>query len=317
MKKIINSILRPFKLELQPLSVRWQRDAFAELYASLDLRTEKEGEYSADAIVFSKDRALQLHALLASYGEKVAAPVPLHVLYQTSNRSHTKAYDELIEIFKQPNITFVKQHSTGSFRNDLIEKLSSIQSEKILFLVDDIIFVEDLNMNDFIRFNTFKFVPTLRMGVHLEECYPLKKKQPLPYWTTGELDSGDKVCWEWKSGIYDWGYPLSVDGHLFSTQEIFAISKLIEFKAPNTFEDGLQKFADLFLPRLGVCYRKSKIINIPCNKVQLENNNICGNISHDFLLEQWEKGMQMNYKKLYGFLNKSAHQEITFELIRR
>lgn len=317
MKKIINLILKPFKLELQPTDIKWERDAFAKLYESRIHKERKERKYPAECIVFSKDRALQLHALLASYYEKVVSPVPVYILYQTSSRSHEKAYEQLIEIFQKPKISFVKQNNADSFQADLIELLSSIQSEKTFFLVDDIIFVEDLDINDFAKFNTDKFVSTLRMGVNLKRCYTLQMEQPLPEWITSIINDEDKMCWKWKSGIYDWGYPLSVDGHLFSTHEITAISKLVSFNAPNTFEDGLQKFSRLFLPRFGVCYKKSKIINIPCNKVQIERSNIHGTIDQDFLLEQWQKGMQMNYRKLYGFVSNSAHQEITFELITR
>jgi hypothetical protein len=69
--------------------------------------------------------------------------------------------------------------------------------------------------------------------------------------------------------------------------------------------------------RTGAGYRKSKIVNIPCNKVQKENKNICGSIHQDFLLEQWMKGYQMDYRSLYGFPNVSAHQEIPFDLVKR
>jgi len=103
----------------------------------------------------------------------------------------------------------------------------------------------------------------------------------------------------------------------FPHKKLFAMTKLIHFSAPNTYEDQLQKFRRFFLFRMGVGYKKSKIVNIPCNKVQKENKNIYGNIHQDFLLEQWLKGYQMDYRSLYGFSNTSAHQEIPFEFIKR
>ncbi|MFC1567286.1 hypothetical protein ACFL3R_00430 [Thermodesulfobacteriota bacterium] len=317
MKKFVNLVLKPFDMELLPREVKWERDAFAKLYTSRIQKEVKRSNYPAECIIFSKDRAFQLHALLSSYYEKIVSPVPVYVLYQTSSDSHQKAYAELIEIFSMQNILFIKQNNEISFRTDLIELLLSIQSEKIIFLVDDIIFVENLDLNDFTKFNTDTFVPSLRMGLNLKRCYTLQQQQPLPEWITGVIKDKDKICWKWETGILDWGYPLSVDGHLFSTREITTIAKLTSFNAPNTFEDGLQKFTKLFLPRLGVCYRKSKIINIPCNMVQQEHLNVHGNIDHDFLLEQWLNGYQMDYKKLYGFVNESVHQEVAFEMIQR
>jgi hypothetical protein len=93
--------------------------------------------------------------------------------------------------------------------------------------------------------------------------------------------------------------------------------KFISFHAPNSFEDKLQQFLNIYSYRFGISYCKSKIVNIPCNKVQEENKNRCGNVDQDFLLQQWGKGFQMDYQKLYGFINESVHQDISFDLIPR
>ena len=54
---------------------------------------------TTEGIVFSKDRAIQLHALFASYFEKVKDPVPIHIIYSASTKKHEEAYAELFEIF--------------------------------------------------------------------------------------------------------------------------------------------------------------------------------------------------------------------------
>ena len=179
------------------------------------------------------------------------------------------------------------------------------------------LFVEDFDINDFIQFDTDKFVPTLRMGMNLKKCYTLREKQPLPELIQGIVKDKDKITWEWSQGIYDWAYPVSLDGHLFSTQEVTAMIQLVNFSAPNTLEDQLQRFRRFFMPRMGVGYRKSKIVNIPCNRVQTENENLYGDVHQDYLLEQWQKGFQMDYRSLYGFNNTGAHQEIPFEFKKR
>jgi hypothetical protein len=267
--------------------------------------------------MFSKDRALQLHALLSSYFEKISSPPPVHILYQTSTSAYQKAYEDVIALFSGSPAAFVKQSSDHSFRKDIIQLLKSIQSEKVFFLVDDVVFTEDVDMADLAKFNTDEFIPTLRMGANLLECFPLQQKQAQPQFLTCLLTEPDKLVWTWAQGIYDWGYPLSLDGHLFSAREITVMTELISFHAPNSYESSLQRFNWLFLPRLGVCYCKSKIINVACNKVQTENDNICGNVHQDYLLEQWHRGFQMDYRRLYGFVNKSAHQNIAFNLVKR
>ena len=270
----------------------------------------------AEGIVFSKDRALQLHALLCSYSEKVVSPVPLHILYHASTPSHQRAYEEVMEIFSD-KFSFIKQYSSASFKDNLIILLDSVLAQKVFFLVDDVLFIDDFDVRDFAKFDTDKMVPSLRMGLNLEKCYTVQKEQPLPELISCPSSDKDKIFWKWNQGVYDWSYPLSVDGHFYSTQEIIAMTRLIMFSAPNTYEDQLQKFRRFFLFRMGVGYNKSKIVNIPCNKVQKENRNICGNTHQDFLLEQWMKGYQMDYRSLYGFSNTSAHQEIPFEFIKR
>lgn len=312
----IDFLLKPFGYVLQKNDQNWEREAFAKLYESRIKNAVPSGGHFAEGIVFSMDRALQLHALLSSYLDKVLSPVPLHILYHTSSPVHQKAYDELREIFSD-KFSFIKQSSDNSFQRDLVSLLDSVQAPKIFFLVDDALFVGNFDMNDFANFDTDKVVPSLRMGLSLKKCYTLQKEQPLPGLIPDADSNGDKIFWRWDQGVYDWSYPLSVDGHFFATQEITAMTKLIRFFAPNTYEGQLQKFRRFFLFRDGMAYKKSKIVNIPCNKVQRENENICGSIHQDFLLEQWLKGYQMDYRSLYGFLNISAHQEIPFKFIKR
>jgi hypothetical protein len=195
--------------------------------------------------------------------------------------------------------------------------LQSVHSEKIFFMVDDVLFIEDFDIEDFVKFDTDKFVPTLRMGLNLNKCYTLQKNQQLPELMPDIIQDEDKIAWQWDRGVFDWSYPLSLDGHFFSAQEIKTMIQMIDFSAPNTLEDQLQHFRRFFLFRKGIAYNKSRIVNIPCNKVQNENKNIHGNLHQDFFLEQWQKGLQMDYRQLYGFNNTSAHQEISFSFIRR
>lgn len=310
-----NCILKKFGLTLLDYEAAWERTAFAELYQSRIQHVASPGTWPAECIVFSKDRALQLHALLASCMEKVTPWIPFHVLYHASTPAHQKAYGEVRELFSHTAIAFVKQGSGNSFRSNLMILLESIRSEKMFFLVDDMVFTEDFDVTDFAQLDTDTFVPTLRMGLNLTKCYTLQKGQSFPPFTPGPTK--EAVTWPWGAGLYDWSYPLSVDGHFFSTHEMATMIRLLEFSAPNTLEDQLQKFRRFFLFRKGVCYRKSKIVNIPCNKVQTENKNICGDMHQDFLLERWQQGYQMDFRSLYGFMNESAHQEIPFDFIRR
>ncbi len=267
----------------------------------------------AECIIFSKDRALQLHGLLRSFFENVIPKVPVRVLYATSSPDHEKAYADVKEIFSGEGIIFLRQQSAESFRSDLLKELDAIQSDRIFFLVDDIVFIDKVDLGHFCSCDPARYIPTLRMGLNLKLCYTMQQDQPLPHYT----ENNDAIYWRWQDGVLDWGYPLSVDGHIFSTGEMAAMLKMIDFRAPNSLEGNLQRFQKMFLPRLGIAYRTSKIVNIPCNKVQLENDNIHGREHQDVLLGYWQQGLQLDVGSLFGFVNESAHQNVALQFVAR
>ena len=278
---------------------------------------KSNSDHPAECIIFSMDRAIQLHALLSSYFEKVNHPVPVHVLYQTSSRAHQKAYDEVFSLFGDYQISAVHQESNDSFKDQFIAILESIPTEKIVFLVDDIVFIEDVDIFDFVKFDARTTIPSFRLGANLKRAYTTQKDQKLPPFIPDAISDKDKLCWIWENGELDWAYPLSVDGNLFLTREIIVLAKNTRFNSPNTFEGHLQQYVKYFKHRYGICYNKSKIINIPINKVQKDFNNIHGTIHQDYLLDQWNHGMQIDYRALYGFINESAQQEIEITFIKQ
>lgn len=311
----LNKLLRRLDVALCPRDVPWERDAFVALQEARVQQTPQP--FPVKGIVFSKDRALQLHALLVSYGEKVSPSVPLFILYYTSNVRHQQAYDKLIQCVADQPLTFVHQRSEGSFREELLHLLSYLEAEKVFFLVDDVVFIEPVNIEAFAQWDTDRFVPSLRMGENLNWAYTLQQAQPLPSWHSDLCPDPDKRVWKWDQGVLDWRYPLSLDGHLFSSWEMMTMAKWIRFHSPNAFEDGLQGFRPLFLPRFGICYAKSRTVNIPWNRVQTYHENLSGNLDPDFLLDQWEKGLQINLRNLYGVSPTSVHQEFPLDLIER
>ena len=293
-----------------------ERDHFAALYRSRcqQKQLRKDG---LSCITFSRDRAIQLHALLVSYFDKFSPAAPLQVIFQATSPGHREAYDDLRSIFAGREVTFISQESPTSFRQDLISALERIETKKLFFLVDDIIFTGRIDSRDWAKFDTDRFIPTLRLGLNLKRCYTLQQEQPLPPMLSGLISDGDKIVWDWKEGKADWGYPLSVDGNLFASAEILAMTRLVSFSAPNSYEEALQEFRPVFQERRGIAFRKSRIVNVPCNKVQVENRNICGTLHQDLLLAKWQEGLCIDVEKLYGIENTSAHEEIPLSFVKR
>lgn len=264
-------------------------------------------------IIFSKDRALQLDALLGSlcFFSKNAPKV--YVLHSSSTNKFEQSYSQVLEEYKSRDIEFIKE---TNFRKDLIALFKTIDTKKVLFLVDDLMFKNSIDFEEFSKIDTKKYVASLRMGSHLTFSYTTQKQQSKPRFSQVQ-EYRNMLCWSFEKEHLDWAYPLSVDGHLFSTQEMKVLVEELEYKAPNSFEEALQLMNPLYSKRLGLCYKESVIINNPCNKVQLENNNIAGQVSIHELNDKWVEGLRINYKEYKGIANESAHQELLLSFIER
>ncbi|MCD4743242.1 MAG: hypothetical protein K8R67_12270, partial [Desulfobacteraceae bacterium] len=125
------------------------------------------------------------------------------------------------------------------------------------------------------------------------------------------------IYWKWNEGSSYWGYPLSVDGHIFSKQEILFMVSVSEFTAPNSLEIVLQSFQYAFLDRFGASFPISKIVNVPLNRVQDEYLNKSEGYREEDLLSQWDKGYRFKYEELYEMISNSPHEDISIKIIKR
>lgn len=267
-------------------------------------------------VVFSMDRALQLHALLGSYQDLVTGCVKLTVIYRVSNECHDAAYREVLEEYA--GLVEVKRQETRQdFKALLIDALSESVSEHVFFLVDDNMFVEPVDLQFFSSKASTYCVPSLRMGQNLSFSYTLQRQQAIPHHCAIESEDSQLLAWLWKDGELDWNYPLSVDGHMFQRAEMLALAKSLDFDSPNILEEQLQRFNTAFSWRIGLCYEKSRLINITYNKVQTDNENLHGSVHQKDMLRMWNEGYQIDRKSYYGIVNESAHQELPLHLTRK
>lgn len=279
----------------------------------------KAGDQEMAAVIFSMDRALQLHALLGSYRDNVINGPKLNIVYRTTSERHEISYVKVLDEYADLIETAVSQNDRKSFRRLLIELIESSRAEHLFFLVDDNLFIESLDLRCFARSATPYSIPSMRMGENLSYCYTVQKNQLKPLleqYPDGSDCSSELRYWFWGNEELDWAYPLSVDGHLFQRKEILALAQSIEFDSPNTFEGALQEYSFAYQWRLGVCYKKSRLINIPYNRVQNDVMNIHGEVHQDEMLKMWEDGYRIDRAAYYGFANHSAHQELPLQLTK-
>jgi hypothetical protein len=318
MLKFLNGLFHPFRLAVvraAELADDAREFKVARLLLRLHARAAgKECGRGLEGVVFSKDRALQLHALLSSYYEQVSDPAPLTVLYAASNPEHRAAYGQVFESFKSKKLEAVFEDGRFPFKQQLIHILDGTMSPRVFFLVDDMLFIRPVSFSDLMGFDPRNSVLSLRLGSNLRTAYTTQEPQPLP-----ELKkiSGDIVGFDWSRGSLDWAYPLSLDGHIFWAPEMKLLARELDYRSPNLLEIELKRYIPYFNWRPGLCYNKSRTLNLPANRVQQDSRNLHGSVHQDQLLAEWQKGKQMDYRSLYGFENTSCHQDLEIRLTDR
>jgi hypothetical protein len=222
-------------------------------------------------------------------------------------------YEKCIE--NHSSIKFIKQ---TDFKKNLLSGIDTSQSYT-MFLVDDILFLGKFSMlNE--SFEEFEFSKlddpnivchSLRLYPGINECYTLGQQNTV---IKNPSFINNLMVWEWKNQAADWGYPMSVDGHIFKTTFIKKISEKLNYVNPNTFEAamaGIASVGHISGTKMSCSRISSKLLNIPANMVQDVFANKHG--ATDFVEELNEKylnGERLDYKHLSDFKNKSVHVEM-------
>lgn len=262
-------------------------------------------------IIFSKNRPMQLYALLESIKKYTNFPVAnINVLYKADSE-----FVVPMEQVKQENNEVVF-HPEYSFKEQLTELVKN-SNEYLVFFTDDDVFKDDADISQAIsilEFNPSIFCFSLRLGKHLTYCYSTQLPQTVPDGATQE----PFFVWKWKGSDWDWNYPFSVNGHIFRKKEfLMAFDNVSSWNSPNTLE-GLLSHLHPHIPHPKMaCFVTSKVFNIPHNRVQNEVQNIYNGGSEHELLDFWNQNKKIDISAFKNIKNISAHQVVEFKMIER
>jgi len=307
--RLINKILGRFGIQIKKCNSLINERALLDLkydgavaIFNIHKRFEKlQLNDRIDGMVFSKDRAMQLHALLSTYIKNVNNRCPLVILYKASNYKSKSAYESLKIEFVNESFTFLEENG---FYNQVKNWLNDSRADRIFFMTDDAIFLDSFDLRTALFFNPLDTIFSLTKGYDLTFCFTHNIDQEIPVFTKqDQLDNNNFNYWVWNSkpGSPDWSYPLSVDGNFFLKEEMIQIIKHIPFSNPNTLESSMQVFLSLFKGRQGVCFDKVKLINIPCNLVQNDfKNRSTGHFTADELQTLWDDGKRIDFNLFKG-----------------
>ena len=252
-------------------------------------------------ILFSKDRPPQLDLLLRSifkYFEDIDK-FKIKVLYTFSNSYFESGYKKLID--KHKDVYFLKENH---FKTDL---LSLVDNNKLytVFFVDDNIFKENFSMESK-EFKTFQkrhdvVCLSLRLHSRLTFCYSANIPQNI-------INIDENGLFDWRGKVGDYGYPMSLDGHIFRTEFILQYLIKLDYRNPNSLEGSMACNPPVTIPYM-ICFNKSIIFNNPINKVQTNNPNRHGDITAEFLNREFLNNKELDLSIYEGFENISCHQE--------
>lgn len=270
-----------------------------------------------NVIIFSKDRPLQLDALLRSF--RANAPYEqcmVQVLWTCSSPNFEPAYKQLIKEHEGRGVSFVRENPERFTFKQQVLGLVDEERPLTMFLVDDILFkapftLEDDAINSVVDLDVF--CCSLRLNERVNYCYPTKAKvKPPSFVRFGEHTEAMSFCWIGAEG--DWGYPLSVDGHIFKTDIIRGFVKMLDYHNPNSFESAMAHVVNMgfcnHMPNMS-CYQEGKLFNIPTNRVQdTALNRHAGTTTPEDLLMVYLSGKRIKIDVYQNYPNNAPHVDI-------
>ena len=271
---------------------------------------ERGNNSSSAAVIFSKDRAIQLAATIDSFKLHCSDSenVRLSVLYKTSSQYHQDQYDKLITEYQ--DVVFVKE---SNFKQQLLCIVNS--GEHVLFMVDDNIFVGDFKIADVteaLKTDRQAIGFSLRVGTNTQYSYARNMRVALPDF---ERIAADILRFNWTTSQSHFGYPLEVSSSVYRSRDIIPLLNAIDFSNPNILE-GLIEANKYFYVQSNdrlLCFETSVTFCNPVNIVQTVCDNRAGSnnlYAADELAKKFDDGLRIDVPQYSCFVPNSCHQEV-------
>jgi len=262
-------------------------------------------------LVFSKDRAMQLDALLSSLQLHCFDPQVLRtqILFACSTSRHSAQYRELAAAYPQVSFT-----AETDFKAQVLSVLN--HPEKILFLVDDSLFVRNFSAQQLVelldRHGEAAGV-SLRLGQNTAYCYPLARFQVIPRFEN--LNNGF-LGYDWSLAEADFGYPLELSSSCYRTADVLQVLSSCSFKNPNELEGTLAANArNSLVPgkKLLLCPKQSIAFSCPINVVQTccpNRHELSQGCTAESLADLFDQGKRIAVDPYRDFLPNACHQPV-------
>ena len=272
-------------------------------------------------IIFSFNRAIQLDTLLTSFCEHWKSPTyQVDVIYNTSNEFFEEGYRLLMDKFNNNTAINFHKETDGckpyrlseifrirnakrcfqnprirnpktNFRPLLIEIMTKSSAKEIMFMTDDAMFINDVQITDSM-IKWLKSSPkhrqiSLRLGVGMNDQphNMVVDNDGLIRWNMNDVDH-----------MTNWGYRFSVDAHIYDKELILDFYKKYIFINPNTLEGYIEDrlFSKKFVSE-ACTFEKPMLLSFPINMVQKEADNESLGVDCDKLNQMYLDGYTLRY----------------------
>lgn len=265
-------------------------------------------------IIFSKNRASQLHLLLESIKNNSNDLFDkIFIIYTYTDKEFFDGYCKLIKQF--PKVSFIVE---DNFFKDTMKLISDSSFNYTTFMVDDDVFYQKLYIDREKIFNLFNDQNkpiscfSLRLGLNCNYSHPANLSYTIGNYET--IDDFIKVNINEQKG--DFAYPLSVDGHIFKTDFIKScLNSIGVFTNPNTLESKLQHLLNR-IDKYMCFFYESVLVGIPNNIVNTTHNNRMGlrfYFSEKELNVKYKNGEIINLESLDFSNINGPHKEIEYK----
>lgn len=264
---------------------------------------------SLQVILCSKDRPAQLDLSIRTLRGRGPKYELCSVVYKGSTPEFKEGYQICKEQYE--DILFIEE---TDFRADILRCYNKVAHT--MFMMDDDIFyrnsvpVEEIEQ----YFNNFPLLAfSLRLGENTLRQNPHNENERVQLPNFSRFNG--TLLWDHTTVGLNFGYPLSLDCHVFRTDTIFDLMNKIEFKTPNFLEAHLQHVKQE-LPRYMACSKKSSCVGVPLNRVQDDFTNNAGiyyGVSVEEMNQKFLDGKRLDDnipEKIVG-----AHQEIDLQWV--
>jgi hypothetical protein len=254
------------------------------------------------ALILSRERPAQLELLLTSLERNAPGVFDWRVLWRDD--IDPDGYEW--ELQRQHGIgRFARELRPGDFELFVRGILDECEHEHFAFFCDDDVLYRPLPRVVWPGGNTQIICVSLRLGENTVVQYPTGRSQRFP----GHLP------WEWLEAEGDFGYPGSVDGHVFRTHDLRGLLAGRMFPNPTALECAL---ADACLAAeserpLMACFPRSLLVGVPVNRVSEQSNVRHGGsmiYSAESLRASWEQGMRLDLDAIDFTGVDGAHTEL-------